>query len=62
MLFSPIELKLFSSIVPSLAMFVTCVNFLSVKDTHGQWARCHADAFAFYNIWIYVTVSYVKPV
>ena len=47
--------------VPSLAMFVTCDNFLSVKDTHGQWARCHADAFAFYNIWIYVQVSYAKP-
>ena len=28
-------------------MCVICVDFLSVKDTHGEWARRHADAFAF---------------
>ena len=48
--------------VSILAMFVTCVNFLFVKHTHDQWARCHADAIAFCNILIYVTVSYAKPV
>ena len=29
-------------------------------DTHGQWARCHANVFALYNIWIYATVTYAN--
>ena len=47
--------------------FTECMSqtsvFLSLKlDVFFQWARCHADAFAFYKIWVYVMVKYVKPV
>ena len=47
-------------VVPNLAMFVTCVNYYLQMTLMVSEPDVTLMRLPFYNIWIYVRVSYAK--